>query len=202
VKVKVVGCGSPEGGDDSVGLVAVSEVRDRVEALGANVRLAGSGSSLIDELDVDVAAVVLVDAFRSDGGRPGDLVRLETTAGSIDIRGSRGPSARTEAVAGETPVQVGTSLSSHGLGAGEAVALAGALGRAPRVVFLGIEAAEVSVGADLSRKVRSSLPSLERAIVDEVRALREDDTPRAAADDGPRGCGPDAPPSLLPQTPG
>ncbi len=51
------------------------------------------------------------------------------------------------------------SLSSHGLGLGEVIGLAGALGSVRRLVFLGVEVADVEMGHPLSPPVAEALPS-------------------------------------------
>jgi hypothetical protein len=54
----------------------------------------------------------------------------------------------------------------------ESIALARALGRRPRIVFLGVHASRVSVGEDLSPPVMAALPRLVAMIRLEVeRAL-------------------------------
>ena len=126
---------------------------------GVEVVEAGPASKVLDLLD-GVDAVVLVDAVRtSDGGRqPGELVRAEA-----------GPSG--------LPAAIGSSLSSHGFGVADAVALAAALGRMPRVVFFGVEAAGVTMGQRLSPEVENALPQLVARIVEEAAALAGDREP-------------------------
>ena len=126
---------------------------------GVEVIEAGPASKVLDLLDgADV--VVLVDAVRTSGGgrQPGELVRAEA-----------GPSG--------LPAAIGSSLSSHGFGVADAVALAATLGRMPRVVFLGIEAAGVTTGQGLSPEVEATLPQLVARIVTESAALAEDREP-------------------------
>jgi hydrogenase maturation protease len=154
--VRVIGCGNPDAGDDAVGLLAVREAREALEAIpGVEVVEAGTGLHVLDLLD-DVDAVLVVDAVRSPSRSrpPGEIVRLEA-----------GPDG--------LPTDVGSSLSSHGFGLGEALGLAATIGRAPRVVFLGAEAAEVQAGQPLSAAVSASLPDLVRRIVTEVLLLAE-----------------------------
>ena len=141
--VRVIGIGNEDAGDDAAGLLAVRAARDLAPAgSGVEFRESLPGASLIEALDC-ADEVVLVDAIREvrGPGRPGRLVRIEL-GGAEDL-------------AGLCP-----SLSSHGLGVAESVALARALGRRPRIVFLGIEAARVSVGDDLSLAVQAALPEL------------------------------------------
>ena len=152
VRVRVIGCGNPEAGDDALGLEAVRDLRDRLPE-AVDVVEAGASHRVLDLLE-GVEAVVIVDAVRGPGsGRPpGSLVRAEA-----DERG--------------LPAELRGSLSSHGLGLAEAVGLAAAVGPLPRVSFLGVEAGDVSAGAGLSPAVAEALPRLVAAIVDEVAAL-------------------------------
>jgi hydrogenase maturation protease len=147
-RVRLIGCGNPDAGDDALGLVALERLRasvpDGVEAVAA-----GPATRVLDLLD-DVDVVVVIDAVRSAGGRrePGTVIRAEGLESlATELRGS---------------------LSSHGVGLAEAVGLAAALGTAPRVVFHGVEVADVTVGAPLSPAVRSALPALEAAVLADV----------------------------------
>ena len=152
-RVRVIGVGNPEAGDDAVGLEVVRSARSELEALGAEVVETGAGLHVLDLLR-GVDAVVIVDAVRAPhGGRPpGTIVRAETGPGGL-------------------PAEVGSSLSSHGFGVAEALGLAAALDGAPRVVFLGVEVADVAAGHGLSEPVASSVPELSARVVDEVRLI-------------------------------
>jgi hydrogenase maturation protease len=153
-RVRVVGVGNPDAGDDAVGLLAVRAARSELERLaGVEVVETGAGLHLVELLD-GVEAVVVVDAVRAPrGGRaPGTIVRVEA-----------GPQG--------LPAEIGSSLSSHGFGVAEAVGLAAALDGAPRVVFLGVEIADVTAGHPLSAQVRARLPELMARVVGETRLL-------------------------------
>jgi hydrogenase maturation protease len=153
-RVRVIGCGNPEAGDDAVGLVAVGLARRRlppeVEVVEAGVAL-----RVLDLLE-DVDAVVIADAVRApSGGREvGELVRAVGDPDGL-------------------PAELRSALSSHGLGIAEAVGLAGAMGPLPRVVFLGVEADDLTAGHGLSPAVAAALPALVDAVVEEVAALAE-----------------------------
>jgi hydrogenase maturation protease len=155
-RVRVIGCGNPDAGDDAVGLLAVERARPELESLpGVEVVQAGLALRVVDLLE-GVDAVIVVDAVRAPrGGRsPGTLVRVEA-----------GPDG--------LPADVRSSLSSHGFGVAEAIGLAAALDRAPAVVFLGVEVADVTAGGGLSAPVAAASPHLSHAIVVEARALTE-----------------------------
>lgn len=152
-RVRVVGVGNPEAGDDAVGLLAVRAARADLESLGAEVVETGAGLHVVDLLS-GARAVVVVDAVRTpSGGRaPGTIVRAEA-----------GPEG--------LPSEVGSSLSSHGFGVAEAVGLVAALDDAPRVVFLGVEVADVTAGHGLSGAVAAALPELAARVLTEAQLL-------------------------------
>ena len=152
----MIGCGNPEAGDDAVGLLAVEAARPRLEALeGVDVVETGPALNVVHLLDA-VDAAVVVDAIREPRGArpPGTLVRAEA-----------GPEG--------LPADLGSSLSSHGFGVAEAIGLAAALERAPRVVVLGVEVSDVTEGHALSAPVAATLPALVEGVVTEVEELRK-----------------------------
>jgi hydrogenase maturation protease len=153
-RVVVVGCGNLDAGDDAIGIVVVREARPRLEAIsGVRVIEGAIGADVADVL-AEADAAVLVDAVRTHGGGrdPGTLVRVEV-----------GPDG--------LPAETGSPLSSHGFGVGEAVGLAAALGGQARVVFLGAEAAEVTVGRPMTAAVREAIPGLVELVVEEATSL-------------------------------
>ena len=155
-RVVVVGCGNPDAGDDAVGVLAVREAREHLEAIPGVWVVEGAIGPDLGDLLAEADAAVIVDAMRTPGGtrEPGAFVRVEA-----------GPEG--------LPAEVGTSLSSHGFGVAEAVGLQAALGRSPEIVFLGVEAADVTVGRPLSTAVQACLPALVRSVLREAAALSE-----------------------------
>lgn len=156
-RVRVIGCGNPDAGDDALGLMAVRSARERIPETVETIE-AGTAARVIDLLE-DVDAVVLVDAVRSVG--------METDGGLI----------RLVAAGSEVLMGVRTSLSSHGLGLVEVLGLASAVGPLPRVVFLGLEAGRTTMGSGLSPHVAAGLPGLVDAVVAEVSTLTEAPAP-------------------------
>jgi hydrogenase maturation protease len=148
-RVRIVGCGNPEAGDDAAGLVAVDRARPLVPS-DVEVVTAPTALHVLDLLE-DADSVLLVDAIRTTGCTrdPGVIVRAESGLDGL-------------------PATLRSSLSSHGLGLAEAVGLAAALGPMPRVVFLGVEVGDVRAGRGLSPAVDAALPALVDAIVREA----------------------------------
>ncbi len=149
-RVRVVGVGSLQG-DDAVGLLAVRAARAELERLGVEVHEVRAAARLLDLLRGADAAIV-VDAVQGPGIAAGEVVRLEA-----------GPAG--------LPTGIATSLSSHGLGVAEVLALLAAAGEAPRVVVLGVGVTETRAGARLSDRVLRSVPELVTRVVVEARLL-------------------------------
>jgi hydrogenase maturation protease len=153
--VRVIGCGNPDAADDAAGILAVASARQELERL-AGVEVVGRAAPLgLVHLLEGADAVVVVDAIRTPGGGrdPGTVVRAEA-----------GPDG--------LPAELRSSLSSHGLGVAEAVALAAALGTAPRVVVLGVEAGSAGAGEPFSAAVVGALPQLRALLIAEAVSLR------------------------------
>lgn len=146
----MVGVGSLGAGDDAAGILAVRAARAELERLGVEVLEVGAGAHLLDALQ-GADAVVVVDAVRAPGLEPGEIVRVEA-----------GPAG--------LPLELGASLSSHGLGVAEAIALARAVADRPRIVVLGIGIAGTRPSA-VSGPVEASVPDLAARVVAEASAL-------------------------------
>ena len=114
MRVRVIGVGNPEAGDDAVGLVVVRAARAELEALPASMSSRPGRGCMWWTCSTCAQAVVVVDAVRAPhGGRPpGTIVRAEAGPGGL-------------------PAEIGSSLSSHGFGVAEALGLAAALDGAP-----------------------------------------------------------------------
>jgi hydrogenase maturation protease len=150
--VVVVGCGNPDRGDDGAGVVAVQSARPALRAMGVGVRITSSPLDLV-ELITDADAVVVVDAVRSgDASRPPGTILLANG-------GPRG-----------LPAALRSSISSHGLGVGEAIGLASALAVRTAVVFVGVEAGTTD-GGPLSLAVAAAMPDLVATIERAARGL-------------------------------
>jgi hydrogenase maturation protease len=152
--IRVIGCGNPEAGDDAVGVEVARRLRDLLaEVPDVEVEFAVTGARALD-LMLGADATVVVDAVRTPGGmRPaGTLIRVDV-----------GPDG--------LPVEIASSLSSHGLGLAEVFGLRAAIGSAPRMVFVGVEALEMVLGHALSPAVLSVVPALVDMVLAEVQEL-------------------------------
>jgi hydrogenase maturation protease len=161
--VLVVGLGSPDRGDDAVGL----HVARALAALGdprLDVVEHGDPTDLV-ELWAERDVVVVVDAVRSaTGAVPGTLRLLDAGAGR-------------EPLTDDAWEQTGLG-GTHAIGLATAVELARALNRLPpRLTVVGVEAAGFEHGAPLSARVAAAVPVA-------VAAVLEAATPGAPAPTG------------------
>lgn len=144
----LIAVGNPYRGDDGAGPAVASAVREADPEVRV-VETDGEPSRLLDAWEgADLA--VLVDAVHSDAAPVGHVHRLVVT-GEVSA-----------------PLAASAGAGSHGLGAGEAVALGRALGRLPgRLVILGIEGERFGIGERMSAEVVASV----RAVAGEVVEL-------------------------------
>lgn len=148
VRVRVVGCGNPWAGDDSVGLEIVRRLRAQGESECDLVVLPQPGVELLDALQgADV--ILFIDAI-SSGAPPGSLHLTPLPSPAVQPRTL-------------------SALSGHGWGLAEMVGLTAALGRrTPRLVLLGIELATVEPGAPRSEAVEAAV----QTVVEKFSVLR------------------------------
>jgi hydrogenase maturation protease len=151
----VIGVGSPFG-DDRVGW----EVATALEAAprpGVDTRACDRPGAALVALLAGVGHAVIVDAARAEGVPPGSLRWLD-----------------------EHELEAGHAVSSHGFGLGPALALARALGDAPRHVDVLAIAGARFEGDQLSPAVRAAVPLAARAVLARI------DARQARSGDGPR----------------
>ena len=153
VPVRVIGCGSGDRGDDAAGFIAVRALRRRLQGRpDVQMLEAATGLHVLDMLE-GARAVIVVDAVHSSCPRPaGTVIRVEA-----------GPAG--------LPAELTASVSTHGLGVGEAIALAGVLDRLPRTVFLGLQVASIAPGDLLSTDVAAAMPAFVDTLEHEVQSL-------------------------------
>ncbi len=147
----VIGVGNEFRHDDGIGPAVVSRLR-RHGLPGVRLAVADGEPVRLIELWSGARFAVVVDAARAEPPCPGRIHRITwaSALGTADPGGS-----------------------SHGLGLGDAVELAGALGRLPdELVVFAVEPADLSIGSGLSPLVRNAVPKVAEAIVDEVRQQR------------------------------
>jgi hydrogenase maturation protease len=158
--VVVVGVGNEFRRDDGIGPEVLSRLRRHADGVALRlVRSDGEPASMIEAWTGAQLAVV-VDAVVTDAPVPGRMHRF--VLGSNEAAGS-------------------SAVSSHGLGVGEAVGLAAALGRLPgRLIIHAVETADVGYGVGLTPAVSAVADDLTAAVLRDVRsALQVDEAPSA-----------------------
>ncbi len=139
----VVGVGNPMRGDDGAGHAVVDELR-RLAPAGVDLTTASGDAAELIESWSSAEHVIVVDASAS--GQP---------AGTV---------SHFDAVHEPVPARMRGS-SSHGLGVGEAVELARAVGRLPaRLEVYALEGRDFSSGAALSAEVLRAARALARGL--------------------------------------
>lgn len=143
-RVVVIGVGNEFRRDDGAGPQVVARLRSRVPP-GVEVWVSdGDPARLIEAWDGAVLAVV-TDTVRAEPAVPGRLHRL---------------------VLHPDHLVLDQAVSSHGLGLGEAIGLASALGRLPeRLIVHTVEAGDVSVGSGLTPPVAAAIGELADAVL-------------------------------------
>ena len=149
-RLKVIGVGNEWRGDDAVGLLVARRLKaDQLPQV--SIAECRGTVTAVREAWKDAAGVIVVDAVVS-GGRPGSIYRFN-------------------AYDGEVPVQLPRSLSSHGLGVAEALAL-GQLFRElpPYLIIYGIEGQNFGPGQEVSQEVEAAIPEAVRRLRQEIQA--------------------------------
>jgi hydrogenase maturation protease len=148
-RVAVIGVGNEFRRDDGIGPTVVARLRDRLPGTVELLISDGEPARLIEAWSGADLAVV-VDAVRATPAVPGRLHRL---------------------VLDEAESAESYPVSSHGLGLGDAVGLAQALGRMPgRLIVHAVEAADLSTGTGLSPAVAAAADALAAAVIADVTA--------------------------------
>lgn len=159
MRPRIVALGADFARDDGAALQVADELA-RDPALGAEVVRAGRpGPALIDQLadpEAPGRPVLLLDVVRA-GLEPGQLIEMR-----LD-----------ELLTAAVP---GSSLSSHGFGAAEALRLGAVLGRSlPAGRFVGVEGLDFEPGPGLSAPVQAALPAFIHAARQALDQLQEND---------------------------
>lgn len=146
----MIGVGNEFRRDDGAGPAVVAALGDLAPDGVRLVVTDGEPTRLI-EAWAGAALAVVVDAVRADPPRPGRVHRFVL----------------------DRPRAMGRPASSHGLGLGDAVALAVALDRMPgRLIVHAIEAADLTQGPGLTPPVAAAVGTVIRAILADLAQLR------------------------------
>jgi len=154
MKIAIIGIGQSLRGDDAAGLAAVRQWQEKFPETASRpeVRVEASelpGLALINLIaDFDVA--ILVDAVQSNAA-PGTIHRIgekDLSAFSSDAK------------------------SAHGWGVAETLTLSRQLNqKLPAIRIIGIEAAQMVMGAGMSEAIEEAIPLACEAIEQEIKSL-------------------------------
>ena len=149
VRVRVIGVGQRERGDDAAGLLLADHFRDVAPDNISVLIGAADAASLLAQFE-GFRAVIVVDCARG-GGAPGSILRLPA-----DFAASPGPRAK----------------SSHGNALADAMALGAALGcLPPRLSVFAVVGERFGLGEPLSPAVAAALPDLAALVLREAAAM-------------------------------
>jgi hydrogenase maturation protease len=147
--LKIIGVGNEWRGDDAAGLLVVRRLKENPLPQVQIVESRGTVTAVQDAWK-DAAWVIVVDAVVS-GGPPGAIYRF-------DARGAG------------MPVALARSVSSHGWGVAEALALGRLFQELPsRLIIYGIEGKTFGPGQEVSLEVAAAIPEAARRIVAEMQ---------------------------------
>jgi hydrogenase maturation protease len=142
--LRIIGVGNPLLGDDGLGIVAAERLAALEWPAGVEVLDGGTGGLTLLDLFAGARALILLDAVAM-GAAPGTLRRFTA--------------AELQRLPEEAP-----SLSLHGGGLAEVLALARELGELPPLVLYGVEPERVEFGMGLSPPVAAALDRLLAAV--------------------------------------
>lgn len=147
LRAVVIGVGNEFRRDDGAGPRVLALLEERV---GQGIALVPSDGEPVRLIEAWAGAslAIVVDAVRADEARAGRTHRIEIS---------------------DADAWPGQAVSSHGLGLGEAVGLARALGLMPaRLIVHAVEATEFSFGVGLTPPVAAATEALARAVLDDL----------------------------------
>ncbi|GAA3541588.1 hydrogenase maturation protease [Kribbella ginsengisoli] len=149
----VIGVGNEYRRDDGIGPALIAALEDRWLPGVSLIRSDGEPVRLIEDW-AGASLAVVVDAVLCEPSSPGEIHQTEVCLQQPD--GAKAPGTH--------------SAGSHSLGIPDALRLARALDRLPhRLIVYAVEAADTSLGTELSAPVAAALPRLTEAVVQVLR---------------------------------
>lgn len=146
--LKVIGLGNELRGDDTIGPAIIRELRERNLPVSLDLINAGADAfTLLEHLIADTP-VLIIDCARM-GKSPGEVVKFNIN------------DARFKAIE--------NSVSLHGFGFSEVLAMAGKIGKVADCTVIGVEPKTVEFGKELSDEVRARIPSIVQMVIEEAK---------------------------------
>jgi len=145
MQLSVIGIGARNAGDDAIGLLLVESLERRPARAGLSFHLWGDADALTLAHDLmELSTPALIVDCADMGLDPGSHRCFDGRRGALTVRSS--------------------SLSTHGLGMAEALALAEDLGFDQEVVIFGVQPFDLSLAAGLSPSMEVRIPGLFEAL--------------------------------------
>ena len=145
MQLSVIGLGSQSAGDDAIGLRLVESLARRRARAGLSFHLWSDAAALTLAHDLtELSTPALIADCADMGLEPGDHRCFDGRGGALTVRS--------------------VSVSTHGLGMAEALALAEDLGFDQRVTIFGVQPFDLSPAAGLSPSMEARLPGLLEAL--------------------------------------
>ncbi|MFJ8625095.1 hydrogenase maturation protease [Kitasatospora sp. NPDC093550] len=154
-RLVVLGVGNEYRHDDGAAVAVLTRLAAEGLAVDRLALCDGEPTELMEQWEgADVA--VVVDAVRTHPGEPGRIHRV-----TVDV----------DHLPADLTADEEASAGTHGLGLGQAVALAAVLGKLPReLLIIAVEGADFSIGEGLSPAVADAVP---RAAAEVRRAVND-----------------------------
>lgn len=149
--------------DEGVGIRSIEELERRFK-FPENVELLDGGTSGIELLSYISSRdyLIVIDSVKS-GLPPGTVVKIEGE---------------------DVPAKFRTRISPHQLGLSDILAAARLTDELPKqMVLFGIEPKKIGVGLELSQEVKKNFDKLLNVVIEEVRKIGYDISPRHAVSD-------------------
>ncbi len=149
-RLKIIGVGNAWRGDDAAGLLVARRLTEEPHA-GVEVAECRGTADAVQEAWKGAAAVIVVDAVVA-GGPPGAIYRFDAHGDGV-------------------PAALSRSISSHGWGVAEALALGQVFQELPPfLIIYGIEGKNFGPGQEVSQEVEEAIPEVVRRIRREIEA--------------------------------
>ncbi|TAL25813.1 MAG: HyaD/HybD family hydrogenase maturation endopeptidase [Nitrospirae bacterium] len=163
MKILILGIGNILMSDEGVGIRSIEELERRFK-FPENVELLDGGTSGIELLSYISSRdyLIVIDSVKS-GLPPGTVVKIEGE---------------------DVPAKFRTRISPHQLGLSDILAAARLTDELPKqMVLFGIEPKKIGVGLELSQEVKKNFDKLLNVVIEEVRKIGYDISPRHAVSD-------------------
>ena len=152
MQLSVIGIGAQSAGDDAIGLKLVESLARRRARAGLSFHLWGDADALTLAHDLtELSTPALIADCADMGLEPGSHRCFDGRSGSLTVRSS--------------------SVSTHGLGMTEALALAEDLGFDQKVTIFGVQPFDLSPATGLSPSMQARFPGLLEALDAKISEL-------------------------------